>query len=128
MDRCIEVIDQLRTNWVLGEYKLNGGERGAGIFLENGEVGKIGFGWLQISGFHSSGIHLGQAYQRLGGAAQKLADFSAGMAAFIAMQSLSRVRQHEFIALLDGGATSAYFVGCHLGRDALGLGWRGLGL
>src|SRR6266852_5928231 len=46
------------------------------------------------------------------------------MAAFVAIESLSGICQHEFVTLLDGGAAGAYFVGCHLGRDTLCFGWR----
>src|ERR1700732_922804 len=50
------------------------------------------------------------------------------MAAFVTIKPLSGIRQHKFIALLDGGTASAYFVGCHLGGDTLCLGWRIAGL
>ena len=119
VDRGVQVVDQLRAEGSLGKNNLDGCERVTSVPIEHGEKGVVRFGRLQASLFYCRRISLGQPGKRFDSAMQIVAHLPTGPAAFITIESLAGVREHEFVAFLDGGATSAYFVGRHLGRDSL---------
>jgi len=119
VDRGIQVVDQLRAEGSLGKNNLDGGKRVTSVPIEHGEKGVVGFGRLQVSLFYCRRISLGEPGKRFDSAMQIVAHFPTGPAPLITIEPLAGVGEHEFVAFLDGGATSAYFVGRHLGRDSL---------
>ena len=55
MDRCVQIVDQLRADGGLGENQLHGGQGIAGVTVKHGKIRIVPLGGLEIFLFHRGG-------------------------------------------------------------------------
>src|SRR5271167_656317 len=106
MDRCVQVVDQLRADGGLRQNQLNGGKRVACVAIEHRKERQVFVGWLKAFLFDCQRTSLGKPHQGFHGAMQELTDLSTRFAALVTGQPLGCIGEHKLVALFHSITTT----------------------